>query len=64
MLTQQVVLTNGTVVNATINENADLYKSLKGGLSNFGREIAPNRVNRGLKADRTLFKVSSRNSKS
>ncbi|KAH7014660.1 hypothetical protein B0J12DRAFT_611307 [Macrophomina phaseolina] len=32
----QVVLTNGTVVNATINENADLYKSLKGGLSNFG----------------------------
>jgi hypothetical protein len=34
----EVVLTNGTVVNATIHENADLYKSLKGGLSNFGME--------------------------
>ncbi|KAF9731660.1 hypothetical protein PMIN07_001846 [Paraphaeosphaeria minitans] len=32
----EVVLPSGKVVNATTKENADLYKSLKGGLSNFG----------------------------
>ncbi|KXG51728.1 FAD-binding, type 2 [Penicillium griseofulvum] len=32
----QVVLPNGNIVNATATEHADLYKGLKGGLSNFG----------------------------
>ncbi len=35
----QVVLTDGTIVNATPTQNADLYKALKGGLNNFGRYI-------------------------
>jgi hypothetical protein len=33
----QVVLPNGNTVNATATEHADLYKGLKGGLSNFGK---------------------------
>ncbi|KAI2837082.1 CAZyme family AA7 [Aspergillus niger] len=32
----QVVTPNGTIVNATPTEHADLYKGLKGGLNNFG----------------------------
>nr|A0A2P1DP98.1 RecName: Full=FAD-dependent monooxygenase macF; AltName: Full=Macrophorins biosynthesis cluster protein F; Flags: Precursor [Penicillium terrestre]AVK70106.1 MacF [Penicillium terrestre]QBC75442.1 MacF [Penicillium terrestre] len=32
----QVVLPNGTIVDATPTEHADLYKGLKGGLNNFG----------------------------
>ncbi|GKZ73782.1 hypothetical protein AnigIFM63309_008305 [Aspergillus niger] len=32
----QVVTPNGTIVNATQTEHADLYKGLKGGLNNFG----------------------------
>ncbi|CAG8908832.1 unnamed protein product [Penicillium egyptiacum] len=32
----QVVLPNGTIVDATQTEHADLYKGLKGGLNNFG----------------------------
>ncbi|KAJ5186090.1 FAD-binding type 2 [Penicillium cf. griseofulvum] len=32
----QVVLPNGNIVNATATEHADLYKGLRGGLSNFG----------------------------
>ncbi|KAL8826048.1 MAG: hypothetical protein Q9191_004034, partial [Dirinaria sp. TL-2023a] len=32
----QVVLTNGNIVNATPTQNADLYKALKGGLTNMG----------------------------
>ena len=34
----QVVLTNGSIVNATPTLNVDLYKALKGGLANFGNE--------------------------
>jgi hypothetical protein len=33
----QVVLPNGSIVNATPTEHGDLYKGLKGGLSNFGK---------------------------
>ncbi|KAH9439915.1 hypothetical protein MCOR02_003448 [Pyricularia oryzae] len=32
----EVVLANGSIVNASANENADLYRALKGGLNNFG----------------------------
>lgn len=32
----QVILTNGSIVDATPTENVDLYKALKGGLANFG----------------------------
>lgn len=32
----EVVLANGTIVEATINQNPDLWKSLKGGLLNYG----------------------------
>lgn len=32
----QAVLADGTIVNATPTEHADLYKGLKGGLNNFG----------------------------
>lgn len=32
----EVVLPSGKIVNATPTQNADLYKALKGGLSNFG----------------------------
>ncbi|OQE84024.1 hypothetical protein PENNAL_c0029G08445 [Penicillium nalgiovense] len=32
----QVVLPNGTIVDATPTEHTDLYKGLKGGLNNFG----------------------------
>ncbi len=32
----QVVLMDGSIVNATRQERADLYKALKGGMSNFG----------------------------
>ncbi|KAL4913044.1 hypothetical protein BDW62DRAFT_220924 [Aspergillus aurantiobrunneus] len=32
----EVVLVNGTIVNANRNENADLWRALKGGGSNFG----------------------------
>ena len=32
----EVVLANGTIVNATENKNADLFWALKGGSSNFG----------------------------
>ncbi|QBZ57630.1 hypothetical protein PoMZ_02563 [Pyricularia oryzae] len=32
----EVVLANGNIVNASANENADLYRALKGGSNNFG----------------------------
>ena len=32
----EVVLTNGTIVNANVDQNSDLWKALKGGGSNFG----------------------------
>ncbi|KAK7953236.1 hypothetical protein PG988_013930 [Apiospora saccharicola] len=32
----EVVLANGTIINANANENADLYQAMKGGQSNFG----------------------------
>ncbi|KAH8893881.1 FAD binding domain-containing protein [Thozetella sp. PMI_491] len=36
MVNFEVVLGNGTVVNANANENADLFRALKGGGNNFG----------------------------
>lgn len=33
----KVVTPNGTILNATPTEHADLYKGLKGGLNNFGK---------------------------
>ncbi|KAK1674078.1 hypothetical protein BDP55DRAFT_187843 [Colletotrichum godetiae] len=36
VLNYEVVLTNGSVVNANNNSNSDLWKALKGGGSNFG----------------------------
>lgn len=36
VLRYEVVLTDGTIVNATANHNADLFKALKGGLTNMG----------------------------
>lgn len=36
MLNFEVVLANGSIVNANADENADLYKALKGGGNNFG----------------------------
>lgn len=32
----EIVLANGTVVNANANENADLWKAQKGGSGNLG----------------------------
>ncbi|QBZ66512.1 hypothetical protein PoMZ_13491 [Pyricularia oryzae] len=32
----EVILVNGNIINVNINENADLYRVLKGGLNNFG----------------------------
>jgi hypothetical protein len=32
----QVLLADGRLVNANVNENADLHRTLKGGGSNFG----------------------------
>lgn len=32
----QVVLPSGRIVDATPTKNADLYKALKGGMTNFG----------------------------
>ena len=36
LIQSQVVLTSGDIVNATPTQNADLYKALKGGLTNMG----------------------------
>lgn len=36
ILSYEVVLANGTIIHASSTENADLWKSLKGGGSNFG----------------------------
>ena len=33
------MLTDGSVVDATPTRNVDLYKALKGGLTNFGKDI-------------------------
>lgn len=32
----EIVLANGTIINANANENADLWKAQKGGSGNFG----------------------------
>lgn len=36
LVNAEVVLADGTVVNANANEHADLFKGLKGGMANFG----------------------------
>jgi hypothetical protein len=37
VINYEVVLVNGTVINANKDEHPDLWKALKGGGANFGR---------------------------
>lgn len=37
----QIVLGNSTIINANAQENADLFKALKGGGNNFGETWRP-----------------------
>ncbi|TLD22981.1 hypothetical protein PspLS_07043 [Pyricularia sp. CBS 133598] len=49
----QVVLANGSIVNASANKNADLYRALKGGSNNFG--VVTRFDSNTLKAPATLW---------